>query len=182
MCPTEARQGGDRGAMIPAALMLCLAVKGRVVRHCDWIEAEASIVLGDDDSRSHRQQGLQKPVVVSINVNGQHPELREMRSQTLDVVEIDETLACLDPVRKECLGQPNGLRIAIDEQTLKVSQTDAIVLRRVKTELQEGFWQIADEPRQDHAFIGLGRAGDPALDQVVVVTERTCSEKSPHAR
>src|SRR5687767_10466033 len=105
-----------------------------------------------------------------------------MRSQALDVVEIDETLACFDPVRKERLGQTNSLRITIDEQTLKVSQTDAIVFRRVKTEFQEGFWRIADEPRQDHAFIGLGRASNPPLDQMVVVTERTCSEKSPHAR
>ncbi|ESX61109.1 hypothetical protein X759_35530 [Mesorhizobium sp. LSHC420B00] len=146
------------------------------------LRPKLALYSATNDSRTHWQQGLQKPVVVAVDVDGKHSKLWKMRGEVFDVVKIDEALAHFDPLWKQRAGQPHGRCVAVDEQTPEVAKPNAVVFRGMKTKLQECFRALTNDPRQDHALVGLWRPTKVSFCEVKTIAERGCAKKGMHAR
>src|SRR5579871_1098790 len=65
----EFREGRKRCAVIPAEIVLLVAIKGLVIKHRDRFKAEGRIVFNTYHGRFGVDQRLEKPIVIAIYID-----------------------------------------------------------------------------------------------------------------
>ena len=127
--------------MIAATRMLLVPVKLRIIRNCYRFKAQRGVVLNTDDDRRDIDQCLQKPIVITIDINREKADLRKAMSDEVEIVQGQEFMDDLNACWPERAGILDLPLISVNQESRPFwvcCEFDTVELNGVKTELDEG--------------------------------------------
>src|SRR3954471_8132805 len=126
--------------MVPALRMLFVSVELRVVGNGNRLQSKARVVLDADDRRVGGDQLFKKPVVVAVNIDGEHPYFGESGSDQIEIFQREEGLDDLNSFRQQRPRVSHQLGVAIDQKASPgriARQHGAVKLGRMKSEFDK---------------------------------------------
>src|SRR6185312_975285 len=150
--------------------MLLEPVEIRLVRNRDPLEQKGGVVLHCDYRRPHRQEPLQKPVVVSVDVDGQNSKRAASEVLFYPAQVLQCQVPCLDTnvVGKQTSGEPDSPAIAVDQQTrVFTDKADAVELVPVEAEFHERVRRVGlvCQAGEDLSLVRLTSSGAQELNR-----------------
>src|SRR6185437_8148572 len=108
----------ERGPVIPARWMLCMAVKVSIVGYSDRLQTEAVIIFNADDRWPKVDQRFQKPVIVAVDIDRQHSDVGKGVADDVEVIERQKAMFYLRMIEKRLAsGLGDHCGVAVDDKT-----------------------------------------------------------------